>query len=249
MVAGEPGQPERLRDFNEHVRHLMVRDIDAEPYTEHHTAARLEFRFTPKKGVPFPVFAAASGEFPDLRVEVDWENGPRALRGRAVLERGKLIEQRTEPLVPVEHAAQIDVGVSPEGELLLAVVCRRDIHGAWTGYAAAADRHVYFRFAQGELALEDAAMAEPDEALEALALDFAAEWLWFDESDGEESAIERARYAGRGWKVRGANVKSERLARLPVSTLGPEAQTLKNALRDALRNELQTRRPGRREET
>ena len=59
----------------------MVRDIDAEPYTEHHTDARLEFRFTPVKGVPFPAFAAASGEFPDLRVVLNHGGRPAVMTG------------------------------------------------------------------------------------------------------------------------------------------------------------------------
>jgi len=144
-----------------------------------------------------------------------------------VLERGKLVEQHTEPLAEAE---QIDVCISAEGELLLALVCKQDAGDAWIGYAAAADCHAYFHYEQGELVLEDAADAEPDAALEALALDFATDWLWYDESEEEASAIERARYAERGWPVRGANVKTACLARLPASTLGREAQALKRAL-------------------
>ena len=59
----------RLADFRERLRWLMVRDADAEPYTEHHGEGLLEYRFQPRKGVPFPAFAEASGAFPELRVE------------------------------------------------------------------------------------------------------------------------------------------------------------------------------------
>ena len=38
-VLGEAG---RFEDFRERVRWLMVRDIDAEPYTEHHRPGELE---------------------------------------------------------------------------------------------------------------------------------------------------------------------------------------------------------------
>ena len=50
----------RLADFRERLRSLLVRDPDAEDYTEHHEKAVLEYRFTPAKGIPFPAFAQAS---------------------------------------------------------------------------------------------------------------------------------------------------------------------------------------------
>jgi hypothetical protein len=56
------------------VRWLMVRDIDAEAYTEHHSEGTLEYRFEPKLGIPFPTFVARVGEFPELLVEAEWEH-------------------------------------------------------------------------------------------------------------------------------------------------------------------------------
>jgi len=44
----------RLADFRERLRGLLVRDPDAEDYSEHHEEGRLEYRFAPKKGIPFP---------------------------------------------------------------------------------------------------------------------------------------------------------------------------------------------------
>ena len=40
----------RLLDFREHVRYQMVRDPDAEQYTEHHAPGTLEYRFELKLG-------------------------------------------------------------------------------------------------------------------------------------------------------------------------------------------------------
>src|SRR6185369_13224324 len=57
----------RLADFRERVRWLMVRDPEAEDYSEHHGEGFLEYRFAPKRGIPFPAFTEASGEFPELR--------------------------------------------------------------------------------------------------------------------------------------------------------------------------------------
>ena len=74
----------RLAEFRERLRWLMVRDPDAEDYTEHHAAGRLEYRFAPKKGIPFPALAETSRDFPELRVEAEWDHD--GLRGRAVIE-------------------------------------------------------------------------------------------------------------------------------------------------------------------
>ena len=94
----------RLEDFRERLRWLMVREADAEDYTEHHVAGALEYRFEPRRGIPFPPFTAVSAEFPELRVEAEWERD--GVRGRAVIENGKLSEQTStrigDPLVDVK---------------------------------------------------------------------------------------------------------------------------------------------------
>jgi hypothetical protein len=197
----------RLADFREHLRQLMVRDPDAEDYSEHHGAGFLEYHFTPRRGIPFPAFTEASAEFPELRVEASWQRG--TLRGRAVIENGRLVEQSQ-----AEGDAGIDVQVGDDGLLVLGMACRTS-GGECIGYAAAADRHTYFRFRDGELELlaPDAPRA-PDETLEDTAFGFVEEWIWYDE---EEAALERARYAGYGYPVRGANLKSEKLAQLRAS--------------------------------
>ena len=81
----------RIQDFQERLRWLMVRDEDAEDYTEHHAGGTLEYRFRPKRGIPFPAFTTASADFPELRVEAEWQRDGE--RGRAVIENGKLVEQ------------------------------------------------------------------------------------------------------------------------------------------------------------
>ena len=85
----------RLAEFRERLRWLMVRDPDAEEYTEHHTASGIEYRFEPKRGLPFPAFTEASREFPELRVEVEWDHD--ADRGRVVIENGRVTEKARLP--------------------------------------------------------------------------------------------------------------------------------------------------------
>jgi hypothetical protein len=88
----------RLEDFRERLRWLMVRDVDAEEYSEHHGAGALEYRFEPKLGIPFPAFVEASANFPELRVEARWvqSKDKDVIHGRAVIENGKLVEREIE---------------------------------------------------------------------------------------------------------------------------------------------------------
>ena len=193
----------RLDDFRERLRWLMVRDEDAEDYTEHHAAGALEYRFRPRRGIPFPAFTAASADFPELRVEAEWERD--GVRGRAVIENGALVEQSAARL----DEAQLDVKVGEAGRLELGLTCRQEEDGALIGYAVSDARHTFFRYRGGALTLLDP--EEPDAALEEVAFRFVDEWIWYDE---EEAALERARYANYGYPVRGANLKAEKLALL-----------------------------------
>src|SRR5262249_31579935 len=153
----------RLADFRERVRWLMVRDADAEDYSEHHGDGFLEYRFTPRRGIPFPAFTEASGEFPELRVEAEWDRA--GARGRAVIENGR----RGEPRGGRGDGGGVAVEGAAGGRLALGMVCGSVDQGLF-GYAASADRHTYFRWRSGELELIEP--DEPDEALEDIAFAF-----------------------------------------------------------------------------
>jgi len=216
----------RLADFRERLRWLMVRDPEAEAYTEHHADGLLEYRFEPRRGIPFPAFAEASGEYPELRVEADWEHDGR--RGHAVIENGKVVvDEAGEPA-----ASGIEVRATEDGELVLGFVLSRNGPSS-IGYAVTAQAQTFFRYENGALELVDAGQA--DEALEEVAFRLVDEWIWFDE---EEAAFERARYEGYGMPVRGANLRAEKLALLRRqeiarwSTLDDEAARVRAALEE-----------------
>ena len=78
----------RLADFRERLRWLMVRDPDAEDYTEHHGEGVLEYRFTLKHGIPFPDLVQTSADFPELSIEATWDHD--GARGSARIEAGRL---------------------------------------------------------------------------------------------------------------------------------------------------------------
>ena len=218
----------RLDDFRERLRWLMVRDADAEEYSEHHVPGALEYRFQPRRGIPFPAFTAASSEFPELRVEAEWQRD--GARGRAVIENGQLTEQSAAREEAAPADAQVDVRAGGEGRLELGVTCRAEPGGGLIGYAVTDSRHTYFRYRDGALTLLDA--QEPDAALEEVAFRFVEQWIWYDE---EEAALERVRYANYGYPVRGANLKSEKLALLRAgdgrySSIDRQGQAAREAL-------------------
>ena len=214
----------RLQDFRERVRWLMVRDEDAEDYTERLEGGALEYRFELRRGIPFPAFTAASADFPELRVEAEWQRDGE--RGRAVIENGQLVEHSAAPL----GEDKVEVQVGDDARLELGLTCRQGRAGGLLGYAVTEGRHTYWRYRDGALSLLDP--EDPDAELEEVAFGFVEEWIWYDE---EEAALERARYANYGYPVRGANLKSEKLALLRAhsgcySTLDREAQAAREAL-------------------
>ncbi len=87
-VTGSAG---RFEEFRERVRWLLVRDPDTDPYTEHLTDNVLEYRFKLARGLPFPTFVAASAEFPELRVEAEWDKD--GAKGGAAIECGRLVDK------------------------------------------------------------------------------------------------------------------------------------------------------------
>jgi len=215
--------PGRLEEFRERLRWLMVRDEDAEEYSEHHADGVLEYRFTPRKGIPFPAFSAASVDFPELQVEAQWEHD--GVRGRALIENGRLVQQTPQ----LSEATLLDVEIEADGKLNLALACSRLEHEL-IGYAATSDRHTYFRYRQGNLEL--VSPDSPDEALEEVAFAFVEEWIWYDE---EEAVLERARYGNYGYPVHGANLRAEKLKLVEekgrrFSSLDAQAREAREAL-------------------
>ena len=189
----------RLQDFRERLRWLMVGDEEAEEYSEHHAEGVLEYRFAPRKGIPFPAFTAASADFPELQVEAEWEH--HGVRGRALIENGRLVQQAPQ----LSSRMLLVVAIEADGRLKLALACsRRD--DSLIGYAATADRHTYFRYRDGRLEL--VSPDAPDDALEEVAFAFVEEWIWYDE---EDAALERARFANYRYPVYGANLRAEKL--------------------------------------
>jgi hypothetical protein len=89
-VTGDVG---RFGEFRERVRWLLVREPDVDPYTENHSSDRLEYLFEIQKGLPFPTLVAASAEFPELRVEAEWDHAGK--QGGVAIENGRPVDKWT----------------------------------------------------------------------------------------------------------------------------------------------------------
>jgi hypothetical protein len=260
------GDPALLREYRSHVRDLLEEE-GAGSYRELHSAERLEYEFKVRGGIPFPPFVSASQVFPDLTVEVQWSDAALGRSGRAIIKNGALSEQAVESHAPAGAALQ-DVRADADGGLRLALTCAR-WREFWHGYVIAQDQHAFFRIAgpagscelsasggveaewaerwtvsSGDAAYTELAPREPiAEAelreLDRLAQEFSSEWIWFEESEPAETAVERARFEAYGYPVRSANLRSEKLRKalrpenggLALGSFGEDAHWIPELLR------------------
>ncbi len=239
------GDPAVLAACRARVNALLAGEFDEE-LRERHTEGRLEYELRVSGGIPFPPFVAASQEFPDLELKVEWSEPAQGRSGRAIIANGALREQASQAGAASGSLLQ-HVRADAEGRLVLALACRA-WRGAWHGYAIAAEQHAFWRADGGKdsfvlrasggvegrwaerwsAAEEGVRYEEIDEPvaedelreLDAIARDFAAEWIWFAESPAEETAVERSRYQTYGVPVSGANLRSEKLRRVLQADAG-----------------------------
>jgi hypothetical protein len=235
------GDPALLQGYRSHVKPLLEEE-GADSYRELHTQQQLQYQFRLRGGIPFPPFVTASQAYPDLTVEIEWTESAQGTSGRAIIQDGVLREQATQSHAPSGESL-LDVRADADGSLRLAVACRR-WRDAWHGYVVAADEHAFFSIkgAAGacELSASDGVDAEwaerwtvvsgeaeysvlgrgepiaEDELreLDRLSREFALEWIWFEESPPEETAVERERFRAYGTPVREANLRSEKLRKV-----------------------------------
>jgi hypothetical protein len=237
-VMGDPGL---LREYRAQVNRLLDEE-GGESYRELHSAKRLEYEFKLHGGIPFPPFVSASQAFPDLTVEVRWSDAALGRSGRAIIRNGVLAEQAAQSHSPAGAALQ-DVAAGADGGLRLALACAR-WRGFWHGYVIASDQHAFFRIAgsagscrlsasdgieaewaerwtvsagvadYSELAPREPIAEDELRELDRLAQEFSREWIWFEESEPAEIAVERRRFEDYGYPVRAANLSSEKLRKV-----------------------------------
>lgn len=238
------GAREQLPAADARIKALLVEEIFAGEFEEHHGDDALSYDFKVQGGIPFPAFAAASLEFPELKIAAEWVNVAAGRKGRALLTNGAIAEHIEEAMTAGGGEARNRyLRVAADGTLQLGFVLVQRDRGAWTGYVLDHGRDALFSVARDGNAIElrategaaewafawrlngpddapqPAAMAQPVDALlyaelERLAQDFVAEWFWLRAAPAADNAIEMDRYARYGYTVHDANVRAARLHRL-----------------------------------
>jgi hypothetical protein len=134
--------------------------------TEHHGAEALCYDLKVEGGIPFPVFAEASQEFPDLEFNAQWVNLEHGEKGGATIVNGRVTTRESERIaVRTGDEHPVYVEISADGVLRLALTLLRVTQEEWRGYAVTATRDALIRVVR-----------RPSGEIELDATEGAAEW-------------------------------------------------------------------------
>lgn len=238
------GALEQLPAADARIKALLVEEVFVGEFEEHHGDDALSYDFKVRGGIPFPAFAAASMEFPELKITAEWVNVAAGRKGRALLTNGAIAEHAEEAITAGgAEARNRYLRVAPDGTLQLAFALVRRDRGEWAGYVLNHERDAVFCIMRDGEAIElrategaaewayawwlsgiddtpqPAALVQSVDPvmyaeLEGLAQDFVAEWFWLRTAPAADNAIEIDRYARYGYTVHDANVRAARLHRL-----------------------------------
>jgi hypothetical protein len=132
------------------LRRLLSAQFLKNEVTEHHGAQALCYDLKVEGGIPFPVFAQASQEFPGLEFAAEWVNVAAGEQGAATIVNGRVSAQ-TQDRIAVragdEHPLYVEVAAS--GRLVLALALLRVARDEWRGYALTAGRDALVRALRG----------------------------------------------------------------------------------------------------
>jgi hypothetical protein len=161
------GEPSQLAAFDARLKLLFAEhQVDGE-IEEQHAADVLHYDLKIEGGIPFPPFALASQEFPDLAIAVEWVNPGAGTRGTARIARGTLADQNVENVASTPDADHaLAIRLDADGYLVLALAVLRIGRDEYRGYALTGRQDALFRI------VRDAASGRID----LVATQGAAEW-------------------------------------------------------------------------
>ena len=163
-VTGEPSQ---LAAFDARLTLLLAEQQVSGEIEEQHAAGALHYDLKIEGGIPFPPFALASQEFPELAIAVEWVNPGAGTRGTARIARGMLADQNVENAAGApgaDHA--LAIRLNADGYLALALAVLRTGRDEYCGYALTGTKDALFRI------VRDATSGQT----ELVATQGAAEW-------------------------------------------------------------------------
>ena len=128
------------------LRRLLSAQFLKSEVTEHHGERALCYDLKVEGGIPFPLFAQASQEFPALEFVAEWVNVAAGEKGAATIVNGRVAAQTRDRIAARaggEHPLYLEVAAS--GRLVLALTLLRVARDEWRGYALAAGRDALIR--------------------------------------------------------------------------------------------------------
>lgn len=148
------GDREQLPACDARIKTLLVEEVFTGTFEEHHGDAALSYDFKVSGGIPFPAFAAASQEFPQLEIAAEWVNVAAGRKGRARLAGGKITEHVEEALAlggtePRNRYVLADA----DGTLRLAMAMLQTDRNVWAGYVLNHERDALFRITREDQAV------------------------------------------------------------------------------------------------
>ncbi|HEX9687350.1 MAG TPA: hypothetical protein VGA25_16030 [Burkholderiales bacterium] len=161
------GENDALGACEARLRRLLSSQFLKDEVTEHHGQGALCYDLKTEGGIPFPVFAQASQEFPALEFVAEWVNVAAGEKGRATLINGHVTGQESEHVATrTGDAHPVHVEIAPAGRLTLALTLFRVTRDEWRGYALTATRDALVRVVR----------APKSDAVELFATDGGPEW-------------------------------------------------------------------------
>lgn len=128
------------------LRRSLAGQLRRDDVTEHSGKDALCYDLKVEGGIPFPVFARASEEFPTLEFAIDWVNVAAGERGSARFIGGHLAAQTSERIGAASATDHpVYVGVATDGTLTLALTLERVASNEWLGYGVTATRDALIR--------------------------------------------------------------------------------------------------------
>lgn len=159
------GDRQQLAACDARIKSLLIEEVFSGEFEEHHGGDALSYDFKVRGGIPFPAFAAASQEFPDMTITAEWVNVAAGRKGRAQIVAGRIAEHAEESVaLAAGDVRNRHVQTAPDGTLLLACALVQTGSDAWAGYVLNHERDALF------------CLTRTGEAVELLATEGAPEW-------------------------------------------------------------------------
>lgn len=137
------------------IKALLVEEIFEGGFEEHHGDDALSYDFKVRGGVPFPAFALASQEFPQLAVVAEWVNVAAGRRGRARIADGKIVEHVEDTITTGSaETGNRFFSLAADSRLELGFAVTRRDHGLWTGYVLNHERDALFEIRRDGASIE-----------------------------------------------------------------------------------------------